>query len=306
MIKSKKFIYAILIFTLSITSVLNAQSKFVAFELNYSVFPDSKLDDVDKRPLLEDVETQINNFKLQFAYPILGSPEKNTLLLAKASYNQLSFSFNNDSLPAYQPEKLHEIGIDYILRQRLNEKWHLTFRLKPILSSDLRNLDYNHVNFSSGILFSKSVNENMGYGFGVVYNNDFGEPLILPALLFNWTNGHNLKTNIVLPKMLEFIYLPFHKLELGVVLDVSGNHYRIGERGIVKNNLSVKEGRIKYSVTSFGLILNFGITDNIYITFRGSNTLKRRFEIFTKNDKEIDTLDLENSFSIKGGLQFRI
>lgn len=294
-----------LISGLNLVGHVYAQQDFVVFSGSFETFPDSKLSDVTNRPNLTNVETRLGNYKFHMAYPLAGSPETKMILLGKVSYEQLEFDFNTDSLPRYQPDRLHELGVELSLRSRFNNKWFLTVLAKPNVASDFENIGGKHINFDAGLIFNRRSSERFVFGFGARYTTDFGEPLVLPAFMLQWTNQDNFKVNALLPKHLELMWLPGPAIEIGLAGRVSGNHYRIGEEAVLQNNVSLEEGRIKYSVLTIGPAFRFGLSRNVFIAIEGGAALTRRFKVFDSNGNEIDTLDLERSFTLRGGLQVR-
>lgn len=293
----------------TLTSEPKAQGNFEVFSATWGFFPDSKIADTSDRPNLADVETKLGSLELRLASPIAGSPEGDYLVLGKASYDQLEFNFNNDNLPQYQPDLLHEVSIELTYRRRLSEQWFMTGMVMPNIASDFMNSDgflkgNTALNVDAGLVLNKRLNRSSGFGFGVRFTTDFGEALFLPALIYRRTT-ERFRVAVVLPKQIEVMYLPGPGIEIGVAGHVSGNHYRIGEEATLANNISLEEGRIKYSVITAGPSFRFGLSSNVFLSIEGGAALQRRFQVFDKDDNELDTLDLEKSFTLRGGLQLR-
>jgi hypothetical protein len=148
------------------------------------------------------------------------------------------------------------------------------------------------------------LSDASGFGFGARFTTDFGEPLVLPALMYR-NSGSTFRIDALLPKHIELMYLPGPSVELGLAGRVSGNHYRIGEESTLRNGTSVENGRIKYSVITLGPALRFGLSQSVFLGIEGGVALMRRFEVFDSDDDEIDTLDMERSFTLRAGLQVR-
>ncbi len=281
-------------------SAVYSQPNPAVFAIQIEAFPNAELE--NPLPPSPALETKLNNFKIHLAYPVVNTGVSK--LIAKASFQQLKFEYTNRGNLDYVPNKLRELALQLAFITNLGTNWRLNIFAAPNLASDFENVGGNHINFNGGILFSRKTGESSGYAFGAMYTNDFGEPLILPALRY-WNQSDRFRVDLFLPRHAEAMLLFGPKVELGLIARVSGNHYRVGEDVTVANNQSTKDGRVKYSSLTAGPGFNLGLSNNFFFTLEGGIALSRQFELFDSDDNSLTTLDLEKSLVLRGGLQLR-
>lgn len=290
--------FAALLFLFSLLT--NAQNIDI-IKIEYGFLPAAKFK-TPPVPVLSDVETQISQFNLAINYPVVLSEEK-TFLVNSVSFEMLNFTFDN--VPAQftylGQDKLYAISYSLGFLQKINKQWAINLLVKPVLASDLNNIDGDHIKFQGAGVVNYSINENTQLGLGVAYNSDFGKPQLLPVLKLKYDNHNGFVINTTIPKSIEIIYSFSNSFDAEIAGDVNGNHYRIG-----KEDSPAKGNSLKYSTTTLGPTLKYKITKNLNLLLSGGFMLNRIYESFDPDNNQLREADLENGFFVRGGISYSL
>ncbi len=289
-----KFVGLLFLFCLSV----NAQNIEI-IKIEYGFLPAVKF----KKPPIpasNDVKTQVKEFNLTINYPIVLS-EKRTFLVNNVSFEMLNFAFDNvpTQFTYLGPEKLYAISYSLGLLHRFNKRWAINLLFKPVLASDLNNVDGDQVKFQGAGVINYNINESIQFGLGGAYNSDFGEPQLLPLLKLKYDNLNGFVINTMIPKSIEIIYSFSDEFDAGIAGNVIGNHYRIG-----KEDSPAKGNSLKYSSIALGPTLKYKVTYNLNFLLKGGFVLNRIYESFDMIDNQLRDADLENGLFVSGGLSY--
>ncbi len=140
--------------------------------------------------------------------------------------------FSYKSFPDGDPaiNDIHDVNYTLTLQHDLSQRWTMLTMVTPGLASDFEaDLSSDDFTFEVAAILVRRFSEQFSFGFGAAYSTQFGEPIPLPVLAFDWNNGTNLSWNTILPVSSELWYQSSERLQLGLVLGVDGNNYR-GDR----------------------------------------------------------------------------
>lgn len=247
---------------------------------------------------LEESELFSRAIRLEISFPFVLAEER-TQLDVGLSYERRQFSYRN--FPSGDPDinDIHAGGISVTLQQRFSEKWSVMATVTPGLASDLEgDLTIDDLNFQSVLAFIRTVNPKFAYGVGAVYSTEFGEPIPLPVLMFDWNNGGKLSWMTILPIGSEFWYAPSERVHLGLLLGVGGNKYQ-GDPDL----FAVDDPEMRYSVVTIGPSARLAVSRAFLLQVDAGIIGYHRFEFYDGNDK-ISTFNLKPSLFLRAGIRF--
>lgn len=263
---------------------------------SFDFLPFSRIDDPVPGTFEEEFEVRVNNPSFELNFPMaLGGGLR---IVNGLEYSLLRFHLvEGFPAPAGTPESLHDLSYRLVVSIPVADDWRLNLRAQPGLSSDFNDVEANHFRIQGGALVSTTFGEDGVVGFGAVVQNNFGEPIPLPALSLRWTAGR-AAVDAQLPRALSLLFRAGSFLEAGVDGTVRGGFYRIGREG-------ARGDRVRYSVISLGPALRARIRPRAYLKLTGGAALARRFEIQDENADALRTIDLEPSTFLRATLEIR-
>jgi len=273
-----------------ITNAIYAQPG-PSFSVSYDFFPYQNFDDPDMA-LLDEVEVQVTALNLAASYPFVFSLGR-TVLVNEISYQLREIDYKNWNFElGKEPniKRLHAVKYTLTLRHVLSQKWYMLALTTPGLASDFEaDVSSDDFTFEAAVVFVRQFSERWALGFGAAYSNQFGEPLPLPVLAFEWNNGSNLRANGIVPVNLEFWYLPNPKLELGLVVRGDGNRYH-GDPDIY----GVDNPQARYSALTLGPSARIHLSKALHLNVEGGFIPFHRFEFYDGDEKD-------SNYSLKPG-----
>ncbi len=277
-----------------------------SFSVSYDVFPFSKLADPDPQPVngqrnfTQDLEIRVATFSVNLSAPMVLSGGK-TVLVNQLSYHRFDLDYNNwdNQQGGNRIENVQGAEYGFTLVRQLSRKWNLTAVVTPGFHSDFQDdLSYDDFNFQSAVIFGRRYSENFSLGFGFAYSLKFGQPLPLPFLTLQWTDGSSSRVDLLLPAYAEFWYLHGPKVEIGLAARVQGSRYHGSPaRYLVENP------QMRYSVGTAGPSVKLNLSGGLRVVVDGGVTFLRRFEFFD-GDNEQASLNLRQRAFVKVGVQF--
>ena len=271
-----------------------------SFSVSYSYFPHEEFDDPEVE-LLKDVEVGITRLNFSASFPQVFSQGR-TVLVHEISYRRDEIDYKNWGAElGEEPDMKHLHAIQYTLtlRHGLSQKWYMLAMVTPGLASDFEaDISSDDLTSETAVVFVRQFSERWSLGFGAAISNQFGEPLPLPVLAYEWSNGSNLRANGILPGTLEFWYLPNPKLELGLAVGGDGNQYH-GDPDIY----GVDNPLMRFSDITVAPSARIHLSKAVHLNVEGGFVPFRRFELYDGDEKQI-SYDLKPGGFIKAG--FRI
>ena len=276
-----------------LTPALHAQPT-PSFSVSYDLFPYQKFKDPTTE--LRDARILSNAVTIRASYPRVFS-EGRTVLINEIYYQRREFSY--ESFPSGDPDicDIHDVNYTLTLRHGLSQKWAMLTIVTPGLASDFEAHPAGD-DFSIQVVavLIRQFNEKFSFGFGAAYSNQFGEPIPLPVLAFDWNNGDNLSWNTILPVSSEFWYQASDRLQLGLVLGSGGNKYH-GDPDI----FDVADPQLRYSVVTLGPSVGYRLADWLQLNVDSGFIGFHRFE-FYDGDDELESFDMKPSAFFRAGL----
>ncbi len=279
---------------------------FPLFTFQYELFPSSAL--TTPLPGNPDLKISPGTFSLAAGIPVPLAGSR-TVFVGRVLYDQLRATYDNTVTENYRPEILHALKLQLALVHALSEEWGLRLMIRPGMISDFKNLSSDALSVEGAVMFIVRSNEEFQYGFGAVANTDFGEPKILPAAQFIWTPTDDFRLSIVGPKSLDIQYRATELLEVGIVAEIDGNHYRLGAKDSLQTptgSFPTEMGRIKYSEVTAGPSIRFHVRPQFSVFVEGGAALKRRFEVFDRDDNKRLDLTPEKGAFFRAGFAIHI
>lgn len=271
--------------------------------LTYDFLPYQPFADPEKGTFEEDVELQDQTFGVQLSFPVAFAEGK-TLLLNHLHYQRMAFDFRNwdDIRGGEQIDQVQSISYTAFLLQQLSEKWQLAVAVTPGLASDFEgvesfsDLSSDDVTLTAMVGAIRKFNENFSFGAGIAYERDFGDPLPLPFLYFDWNIRPNLHASGIVPQNVALSYTLNPMIDLGLLFRIDGSRYH-GD----PDKYGVDNPQMAYTVGTIGPTAQIHLTKWCHISVEGGYTFLRNFE-FRDGDDEERSLDTDQTFYLKAGI----
>lgn len=106
-----------------------------------------------------------------------------------SSLNYFYWSVNNDeAMPEdiFNPIRVHGFILRTGLYHRFEEGRALQVLLVPRLMTDFQNMDSDHMQWGGIVVYDKRYRENLSVGFGLMYNQEFFGPNLVPLINLDW------------------------------------------------------------------------------------------------------------------------
>jgi hypothetical protein len=144
--------------------------------------------------------------------------------------------------------------------------------------------------------FIRGLGENFQVGAGLSYIREFGPPLPLPFIYFDWNDGSNLSANGILPTNLDVSYRLAPQIGLGLSLKFSGNRYHGDPR-----RYGVDNPQLEYSEGTVSPTAQFHFAEWIHLNAEGGYAFYRNFR-FLDGAEEAASYDMEGTMYARGGI----
>lgn len=106
---------------------------------------------------------------------------------------------NQDYQKQIFPDDLFAADISIQHYRSLHNRWAFLGLVSVGLYSDLRQVDGNDIFVNAGGIFIKQFARNFSLGFGGFVNNNFGAPMLWPALFVQWRLDGKYRLDISVP-----------------------------------------------------------------------------------------------------------
>lgn len=172
------------------------------------------------------------------SYPILLQGGQMYLDI-QPGFQRIEFRHENWTEELPRPTDAYIIDLNIIALQQLSNRWSLLAQVTPALKSGLENkLAGEDFAIEGAILASRQRSERFTFGFGAAYSTNFGAPIPIPLLQFDymaslWAGGPAWRGSALLPSSLEAWIIPAKRLEIGLQLRSLGDRHHITEVGTV-------------------------------------------------------------------------
>jgi len=216
-------------------------------------------------------------------------------LTAAIGYEYLKFEYENWDFnrdPA-RVDALHSIQFRLGFARRLNERWSWRLMGGPSLNSDLKALTAKSLRAHGFAGLEYSLAQRDKLGLGLVYAQVFGKNLVLPGVFYH-RRRESYRVEIMPPARAAAYWLARKNLDLGLLLNFSGNNYRIEAPGELHGK------RVEYSLGTFGPSVIWRIAPGCAWNFDAGMVLRHRYAVMDGRELYRD-LDMKRSVFVGMG-----
>jgi len=282
---------------MGVTSAAQAQPG-PSVSVNYDFLPYQDFSDpivMDDGTVIDNASVQLRKTRTALSYPMIFS-EGRTVLVHELTYQLIDFRYREIQNPL---RRLHSAGYTLIMQHQLSPKWSLLALGTPSLASDLgADVSEDDFSFQAAVVSIRHFSERFSMGFGAAYSSQFGSPMPLPVVAFDWNNGKNLTAKAILPVSFEFWYRPGSRIDLGLLVAGDGNSFR-GDPTVYQ----VAHPELRYRMLTVGPAAKITLTPTVRLNVEAGLIGLHRFE-FYDSDTEAYSYDLEPRQYVRVGLQF--
>lgn len=270
-------------------------------KFSFGVTPENKYVDDS---LNQNLKTQLIDFGTDLTAPIVLKNEN--VIVTGIVYEQTNLFTNNTN------NLIYTINPKLGYKIKHSEKFSSTFMVLPKLSSDLKNLNSNHVQVGGLALFESVKNDNLKYKFGAYYNQELFGSFFVPLFGFYYkSKNEKFEANFTLPVYASLNYKLNDWLNSGISFSSFIKSYYLGE---VENHYLVKSSNeiyalLQLNLKSTSLIIEPQVGYSIgrsYRLYESSDKVDFGFSAFKFGDdrKQLNQ-DFENSLIFKVRLLYR-
>lgn len=191
----------ILIYVIVCFGILDAQVKVTNISVAGKFVPSSNYV-APKDSVKWNGQSQQREFNLQVNMLLSRKADSTTKKFRQwtASFGTNYISFGNDGYASsLLPSSLlaSYVGVQHF--RTLRNNWSLVGLLSAGVNTDLEKVTGEDLFVNIGLIGMKQFTRTFSMGFGVIVHNNFGTPLVWPALLVNWNPGSRYKLDIRVP-----------------------------------------------------------------------------------------------------------
>ena len=268
---------------------------------------------------------QLTSVDLRLNAPIrLG---ERSILIPGIAYHLDSIAFDDTPEGFVELGPFHAVSASLYYVRLLPKDWSLALNAGVGLAGDFDQVDGGLVRVNALVLAAKALSERVTLGFGALFNYAFGRPLPLPAFRVDWHPTPEFQLELFLPGFLRVTQRFAGRVELGGLLEISGNEYAIRDPRIqdawpcraqpADNPLTPRDetvaeradcvDNVAYSFAAVGLTLGVRLFASVWLTLYGGRTVFRRFDPRNADGGDVADIgdDLPNAFFLRGTLTFR-
>ena len=199
------------------------------------------------------------------------------------------FSVNGDYSVAMPVEEFNLHG--FILRTgyiyKFNSKKSLQVLFAPRLMSDFNASVSNSLQPGAIVMYENAKSKDMIWRVGVLYNQEFFGPYIVPVVYLDWRIAGKVKLTGLLPVYGKLYYHANEKFDIGLHFIGLTTSYRIDQP-------SYKNYYIDRRSIDVSLFTKVHLFDNVFMEVRAGYSLSRDYGLFAKDDKMDFALPLVN------------
>lgn len=169
---------------------------------------------------------------------------------------------------------LHAFTLDGRFIKPVDKETRYTLMLSLGYHGEASDWGFDAVRLQGGVLYDTAIGEHSRIGGGIYYSADFGMPLPLPLLFYQY-EGERHKFDIMPPaRMFWWMKFPEAKTDAGLGMSVRGDQYHVNEGTTLPVN------KIKYSALTVGPAARWKPSGAITLSLDIGYSLYNRFEAF--------------------------
>lgn len=204
-------------------------------------------------------------------------------------FQRIQFRHDNWAEDLPRPTDAYIIDLNIIAQRQLKNRWSLIAQVTPALKSGLEEkLIGEDFAIEGAFLANRQLSERLVFGFGAAYSTNFGAPIPIPLLQFDyqatlWNGGPAWRGSALLPSSLEAWVIPARRLEIGLQLQSLGDRHHITEVGTVPLNKPYSD----YFDTVIGPAVIVYLTPWLNLNVESGISLYRQMQITDGRDEVI-------------------
>lgn len=283
----KFFLYFVLCLLPAGTSSNALAQQVIGVSGGYEYFPYVEL--ADPGADVEDLEIQTSSWALGVAFPFDFAKGKITML-NHVNYRRVDFEFRHLPEEGIEVDQAQSIEYTLFLIDSLSARWSMIAALTPGFASDFEGeVSSDDFTLQAVFGFIRRYSENLSLGAGVAYLRDFGDPLPLPFIYFDWSNGSNFSVNGIVPQNVDVSYKLNPKIDLGFLLKIGGNRYH-GD----PDKYPVDNPQMEYSEGTVSPAVQIHFLEWVHLNVEAGYAFYRNFE-FLDGDVTHESYDLKKT-----------
>ena len=291
-IRTSLLICAVYFICMGTSHRLYAQ-QVIGVSLGYEYFPYVGL--TEPVPGAEGVDVQARAWRAGAAFPLMFAGGK-IIVLNQLNYKRVGFYYKNYPENEDQIDQLQSVDYTFFLIDSLSTKWKMAALLIPGLASDFEGkLSGDDFMFQAAFGFIRQMKKDFQLGFGVAYFREFGPPLIMPFLYFDWKINPRWSVYGLVPQSLDITCQINPMLDLGCSLKIDGNRYHGNPDKYPEAN-----PQIDYSEGTLSPNVHIHLSKWVHLYAEGGYAFYRNFR-FLDGSEEILSLDLKHNAYVRTG-----
>ncbi|WP_441000139.1 DUF6268 family outer membrane beta-barrel protein [Fodinibius sp. SL11] len=237
---------------------------------------------------LNDLKVWTDTRFIRGSYPIILQNGR-MFLDIQPGFQRIEFRHENWTEELPRPTDAYIIDLNIIAQRQLKNRWSLLAQATPAIKSGLEEkLAGQDFAIEGAFLAIRQANERFSFGFGAAYSTNFGAPIPIPLLQFDyqaslWAGGPAWRGNALLPSSLEAWVIPAKRLEIGLKLQSLGDRHHITEIGTVPLNKPYSD----YFDTVLGPSVIVYLTPWLNLNVESGISLYRQMQITDGRDEVI-------------------
>lgn len=252
-----------ILFFLQLILTSSLLGQFTGPELSYSLSPGNAIKNQSQKATIQDIG-------LALAIPINLS-KKNVLIFLPKIY-RFSINYND----ATSDLNVYQITPQITWLHRWNDHFRSTMSIMPQLSSDLKNINRQHWQLGSALLFYWQKNDQLTFQFGTFYSENFYGALLTPLIGLDWKLNKKFRLQARLPQYGTLDFALKDRIHFGLKYQTALNSYRIGNE-IALPYFEQQSGDL-------ALYAEYFLTKDWVIQGRFGHTLWRKLRTYEKED----------------------
>ncbi len=212
-------------------------------------------------------------------------------------YNSLNYFYSHVSddeiMPTNiaNPINLHGIILRTGLYKKFSRDRGIQIFFSPRLMSDFQNINKTHFQYGGMILYENRYSDKLKMGFGVMYNQEFFGPYMVPLINLDWKLNERWSISGLLPIYVKIKYEINERLNVGFSHFGLTTSYRMG-------NIDYEGDYIERKSIDEALFVRYRLVSDIFIEGRIGRTFGRsyaQYEADQKVDFSIPLISFEDN-----------
>ena len=225
---------------------------------------------------------------------------KKTTIINGLEYHFVNSFFHRLPVEYQFDARLHEIQYTLGINQQFNDQWGIRIMARPTIASNFKHSLSTDDFFMQGSAIVHKAVGNDKIGLGTAYTNGFGEPKLIPLVMYKHKTSH-WNIDVLAPVKLNAMYVTGN-IMFGMKAEFEGNQYHMQLNEQVSEHIE-KVDAIKFSRLNVGPTFGWKTNEGGRIEFSAGMAFNRIFKVVGLENNEKD-FDLESGLFFKTGFYF--